>query len=618
MSASPSPTHQAINGAAGDAQDQAQDQVNGHYDDSELLRSSEAAVRGLKVEPDPNHHDHQQREEVQVEQELLGKTSTGANSKPKMVPRLSSSTATTPITRTVAIIKTHALTYRFDIEKRIQEASFEIVKERQMEFDTETDPETLYELFGEDTDSLAEGPVWVYVLERRRAVEVWNTLMGDADLDTARRDSPNSLRALYGLSSTQNGLMGSPDNTTAEIQIASLFASSPPFPTSDLPSDDAQSTGDRFGSVRSVASSVLEQMRAVAAAAGDDEGYAPSSATNPSTVGGSSHRLNSNGKAPFKARAVPVTTDKPDIVPRTTKAAALRAGLIEPTDGALRAVYSPTKARAPVSKERLAKTFANVPGHKRAETIAVASTAAPTIAPRMTRAASLRLGQAPPPPPAAMKKRSATDPAATFEGVPGHKRRESIAVASVKAPTVAPRLNKSAALRAQKEPAPPTSFMFKSATLSRAASNSALSPPKTPASARPASQAGHTRRASSVVGHRPSTASTPAPISRPKPAALTPKTNGGATHGFDTNDADLPTPTQTPTTATTPAPAPSKVRPRPSSVIGAPSIAPRTNRSAALRAAKQEAEAAAAAAAARKGPRSSKVPPSSFKPSLAV
>jgi len=30
------------------------------------------------------------------------------------------------------------------------------VKEIQMEFDTETDPDTLYELFGEDADSLAE------------------------------------------------------------------------------------------------------------------------------------------------------------------------------------------------------------------------------------------------------------------------------------------------------------------------------------------------------------------------------------------------------------------------------------------------------------------------------
>ena len=49
---------------------------------------------------------------------------------------------------------------------------------------------------------------------------------------------------------------------------------------------------------------------------------------------------------------------------------------------------------------------------------------------------------------------------AAFEGVPGHKRRETISVASVKAPTVAPRLNKSAALRVSKElQGPPTSYM---------------------------------------------------------------------------------------------------------------------------------------------------------------
>ena len=56
----------------------------------------------------------------------------------------------------------------------------------------------------------------------------------------------------------------------------------------------------------------------------------------------------------------------------------------------------------------------------------------------------------------------------------------------------------------------------------------------------------------------------------------------------------------------------SKVKPRPSS-IGAPTITPRLNKSAALRAAKQEAEQAAAAkaAAAKKG--GARPPPSSFK-----
>lgn len=280
------------------------------------------------------------------------------------------------------------------------------------------------------------GPVWVYVLERRRAVEVWNTLMGPQDPEVARREAPNSLRALYGLSSSQNGLMGSPDTQTAEIQIASLFASSPPFPTTDLPDE-------RFGSMRSTTSSILDALRRTTS----DEGYAPSNVTNPSSGNG---KLDANGKPIFRARAVPATNAKPDIVPRSTRAAALRAGVAVDKSG-------PSVPRAPLTKEQLAKTFANVPGHKRAETISVASTAAPVVAPRMTRAAALRLGQQPPPP--VVKRPTTADGTRTFEGVPGHKRRETISVASVGAPTVAPRLNKSAALRAQKDQAPPSSFM---------------------------------------------------------------------------------------------------------------------------------------------------------------
>ncbi|KAF8195562.1 hypothetical protein BJ912DRAFT_147729 [Pholiota molesta] len=270
--------------------------------------------------------------------------------------------------------------------------------------------------------------------------------MGDRDTEIARRDYPNSLRALYGLSTQQNGLMGSPDTHTAEIQIASLFASSPPFPTTELPAVD-----DKYDSLRSVSESLLESIRRAAI---EDEGYAPSSVTNPSTIGGgSSSRLNSNGKPVFKARPLPASHDTPTIVPRMTKAAALRLGqAVEKVEN---------KARAPVTKERHAETFANVPGHKRSSTIAVASTAAPTIAPRMSRAASLRLGQTPAPPMARTRSLTTEEKASTFDGVPGHKRRESIAVASSKAPTVAPRLNKSAALRQQKDAAPPTSFMCK-------------------------------------------------------------------------------------------------------------------------------------------------------------
>jgi hypothetical protein len=264
--------------------------------------------------------------------------------------------------------------------------------------------------------------------------------MGDRDPNVARQEAPNSLRALYGTILEQNALMGSPDAQSAEIQIASLFASSPPFPTAELPDADG-----RYGSMRSMDSSVLDALRRNTS----DEGYAPS---NPSTTG--QPRL-ANGKPLFRARALPTTHAAPDIVPRTTKAAALRAGQIVEKGG-------PSVPRAPLTKEQLAKTFANVPGHKRAESIAVASTAAPTIAPRMTRATALRLGL---PPPAPVRRRlpsdGGSDSKQTFDGVPGHKRRETISVASVGAPTVAPRLNKSAALRASKDQGPPSSFQCK-------------------------------------------------------------------------------------------------------------------------------------------------------------
>ncbi|KAG5648423.1 hypothetical protein DXG03_004997 [Asterophora parasitica] len=494
-----------------------------------------------------------------------------------------SPTSSYPVTRTVAIIKTHALAHRFDIEPRIQEASFEIVKERQMEFDTETDPDTLYELFGEDAASFSEGPVWVYVLERRRAVEVWNTLMGDCDPNIARRDAPNSLRALYGKSLHQNAIMGSSDIQTAEIQIASLFASSPPFPSSELPEEDDDS---RY------ASSVLAELHQRTGATDASR----SSGTNPSTVGGSGSTP--SGKPAFRARPVPATNVTPDIVPRMSRAAALRAGLeVEKKESG---------PRGPLSKEQLAKTFENVPGHKRRESIAVASTAAPVIAPRMTRAASLRLGIKPAETPRRRTVSSEDAARQTFEGVPGHKRRESFVVASVKAPAVAPRLNKSAALRQQKEQGPPSSFMFRGATT-----------PKLPGLARTASQ-------SSLTSSNLTPPIAPAPVPRPNGHTQPQPSATPSRHGIKRSSSVSGTrpslaPPATSTNDETDERAAAKARPRPSSVASisnAPSIAPRTNRSAALRAAKLEAEQAAAAATAatalRKNSRA-RLPPSSFK-----
>ena len=278
--------------------------------------------------------------------------------------------------------------------------------------------------------------------------------MGDPDPLIAREQSPSSLRALYGITRDQNAIMGSPDIETAEIQIASLFVSSPPYPTSNLPEEYSASTLPSHSPRRVPTSN-------------SGHSAAGSSATN-----------GTQQRTPFKARDIPLSHDSPTIVPRTTRAADLRAGVTPPK---IERSHGP---RTPPSKEAHQKMFADVHGHKRTSVIAVASTAPPSVAPRMTRASSMRISGALPPRPvrpkpiitlaqvrakaeeearaaAALKEAQAR----TFDGVPGHKRRESFSVASTKAPAVSPRQNRAAVLRTSKDTPPPSSYQCTFCTL---------------------------------------------------------------------------------------------------------------------------------------------------------
>ncbi|OBZ71221.1 Thioredoxin domain-containing protein 3 [Grifola frondosa] len=461
---------------------------------------------------------------------------------------------TSPLpSRTVAIIKNHALNNRFDIELRISEAGFEIVKERQMEFDVETDPDTLYDLFGEDYESFAEGPVWVYVLERRRAVEVWHSLMGAADPEVARQDTPHSLRALYGISLAQNAVMGSPDAQSAEVQIEAIFASSPPFPTTELP--DVGYDDVTAGSLRSVSSSIMAALR------------------NSHSDGTSTSGTQVNGKPSFKARPLPVTHAAPDIVPRMSRAAALRAGMTVETP-----------KRAPPTKERLAQTFANRRDHYRR------FYCTPCRGTAYDSRSVLRLGQKPP----EVTRRSSiagglTEAAkATFEGVPGHKRRESIAVASTKPPAVAPRTNKSASLRQQKDTAPPSSFMFRKPvpqpTLSRSSSRQSLDNPGTtrPIITRPVSAASVQPNGTT----RPALSRTTSLSNCPRPSVAPRTSTNGAVSRAAPRES----------TAETPA------KPKPRLSVPPPTIQPRTNKSALLRAAKMAGAAITTPAKSKSAP----------------
>lgn len=534
------------------------------------------------------------------------------------------------LTRTVAIIKTNALEQRLDIEHRLLEANFEIVKERQMEFDTETDPDTFFELFGDDARFLDDGPVWVYVLERRRAVQVLLTLMP----------------------SLNDAIIGAKHEEQAEIQIASLFASSPPFPTSDLPATDEElASSDEFdpGSVRSIDSAILEALKLGLSAppgvftpsSGSSDMRAPQFSARPSLSSNGSP----NGKQSFRARPLPKTHLTPDISPRTTKAALLRQGLA--TDGSK---ASPLKSRMSLAstgriplprrekenaaekemeKERIKKTFAGVPGHKRSETLTVASTAPPTITPRLTKAAALRLGLAQPVLPPGRRRSSiagsvTNEKAAVssngavassqksrlpsdadgegedtetergrerkniFDGVPGHKRRQSISVASTtEAPSIVPRTNRTAALRKQGGP-PPSSFMFRTP-----------SAPKVPGSVGIQSRSSSSLSAypdsvgidSATRTHSSSTAPSRASsrISHVAPRASLDNTSNYSSQASESSAVST---TSTASVDELDRAASSQRSVRRLSSLQAPSIAPRANKSAILRAQKAAAEAA--------------------------
>lgn len=365
--------------------------------------------------------------------------------------------------------------------------------------------------------------------------------MGDADPEVARAETSNSLRAIYGKNKEQNAVMGSPDAESAEIQIQSIFASSPPFPSSELP--DVGSP-DPFASY--------------------------TTGTDDSRQRTTSEKSRSSGsdKPKFRARALPATHVAPDIVPRMSRAASLRAGIVEDKP-----------KRFPATPESLKKTFAGVPGHKRAETIQVASTAPPVVAPRMTRAAALRLGQPVPSTTSKIERRTSSGGASVaevFDGIPGHKRRESIQVASTRPPTVTPRSNRSAELRVLKDAAsPPSSFrsVRSPGSLSRSSSRSSLD---VPGNQRP-SFATTTRPASAAsmrtVNGANGTPTKTKPPSRPpstKPLSSSPAVNSKKSPDENTATATPPASKPRPTVAST----------------GAPTISPRTNKSALLRAAK--------------------------------
>lgn len=170
--------------------------------------------------------------------------------------------------------------------------------------------------------------------------------------------------------------------------------------------------------------------------------------------------VTTDGTTPSSASAHSATSPRvvkslgaPSIVPRGNKASQRRAGSM---DASAPLVAKVRRAADGTAGRYADPLFAGTPGHRRRESIQVASTAKPRIEPRLTKAAALRAGIVLPP---VARQRSATSASAESEDSSPSKtsaenRRQSITVKSTAPPLVAPRQTKASALRAGVEATP--------------------------------------------------------------------------------------------------------------------------------------------------------------------
>ncbi|EST05049.2 hypothetical protein PSEUBRA_005857 [Kalmanozyma brasiliensis GHG001] len=136
----------------------------------------------------------------------------------------------------------------------------------------------------------------------------------------------------------------------------------------------------------------------------------------------------------------------PAIAPRQNRASMSRLQTQQPAQSA--------RSTAPPSSFRPARPtdFTSTPGHKRASlSLSIPSLAAPSVAPRPNRASLARTrptASSPDTATASGQKTTQTRAAPDFSGTPGHKRASlNLSLASLRAPAIAPRLNKAAGAR---------------------------------------------------------------------------------------------------------------------------------------------------------------------------
>ncbi|XP_043988414.1 thioredoxin domain-containing protein 6 isoform X5 [Gambusia affinis] len=149
---------------------------------------------------------------------------------------------------TVAIIKPDAVAHgkANEIIMKIQDAGFEILAHEERTL-TETEARDFYQhkaaeaCFEDLVQFMSSGPSHILVLSQiegtANIIPAWREFIGPADIEEARRENPESLRAQYGTETLFNAVHGSADSDQASRELAFFF---PNFRTAS----DAEQDGE--------------------------------------------------------------------------------------------------------------------------------------------------------------------------------------------------------------------------------------------------------------------------------------------------------------------------------------------------------------------------------------
>ncbi|XP_037089855.1 nucleoside diphosphate kinase homolog 5-like [Pollicipes pollicipes] len=130
--------------------------------------------------------------------------------------------------KTLAMIKPNAMGHAEEIEKIILKEGFTIIQRRRIQLSKEQAMEFYSEhrdkpFFSNLINFMTSGPVQAMVLGKEHAIRAWRRVLGPTRVAAAIKHHPDSVRAKFGASDTENAAHGSDSAASAEREIRFFF-----------------------------------------------------------------------------------------------------------------------------------------------------------------------------------------------------------------------------------------------------------------------------------------------------------------------------------------------------------------------------------------------------------